>query len=41
MKEKKTIDIVELFSNVLGDKINEFDLPPQSFTVMQADIIGL
>jgi len=39
MKEKKTIDIVELFSNVLGDKINEFDLPPQSFTVMQAEII--
>ncbi len=27
MKKNKTIDIIELFSKVLGDKINEFDLP--------------
>ena len=40
MKENKTIDIIELFFKVLGDKINEFDLPPQSFTVMQAEIIA-
>ncbi len=39
MKKNKTIDIIELFSKVLGDKIDEFDLPPQSFTVMQAEII--
>ena len=39
MKDKKFIDIIDLFSNVLGDKIDDFTLPPESFTVMQAEII--
>jgi acyl-coenzyme A thioesterase PaaI-like protein len=39
MKEKKAIDVTELFSKVLGEKIENFELPPQSFSVMQAEII--
>lgn len=35
----KIIDIIELFDKVLGDKIEQFDLPPPSFTVMQGEII--
>ena len=40
MKEKKVIDIIELFSTVLGEKVKKFDLPPPSFTVMKAEIIA-
>jgi len=40
MKEKKVIDIIELFSTVLGEKIKKFDLPPPSFTVMKGEIIA-
>jgi len=40
MKTKKPIDVLELFSNVLGDKINDFTLPPPSFEVMQCEIIA-
>ena len=39
MKNKKAIDVVELFSNVLGDKISNFTLPPPSFEIMQCEII--
>ena len=39
MKTKKAIDVIELFSNVLGDKINDFTLPPPSFEIMQCEII--
>ena len=39
MKDKEVIDVVELFSNVLGEKVKDFILPPESFTVMQAEII--
>ena len=39
MKTKKAIDVVELFSNVLGDKISNFTLPPPSFEIMQCEII--
>jgi len=39
MKTKKPIDVIELFNNVLGDKINDFTLPPPSFEVMQCEII--
>ena len=39
MQNKKPIDIIELFKEVLGDKIDEFRLPPPSFTVMQCEII--
>jgi len=39
MQNKKPIDIIELFKEVLGDKIDEFRLPPPSFTVMDCEII--
>ncbi len=39
MKEKKGIDIIKLYSTVLGEKVKEFDLPPPSFSVMKAEII--
>jgi len=40
MKTKKPIDVIELFNNVLGDKINDFTLPPPSFEVMQCEVIA-
>lgn len=40
MNEEKALDIVGLFSKILGEKVQEFDLPPPSFTVMQAEIIA-
>ena len=39
MKSKKAIDVVKLFSDVLGDKINDFTLPPPIFEIMQGEII--
>ncbi|MBA1420053.1 MAG: PaaI family thioesterase [Epsilonproteobacteria bacterium] len=39
MKNKKLIDVIELFSDVLGDKINDFIVPPPSFQIMQCEII--
>ena len=33
------IDLIELYSKVLGDTIEEFELPPPSFTVMQGELI--
>jgi acyl-coenzyme A thioesterase PaaI-like protein len=39
MQNKKPIDVIELFQEVLGDKINDFTLPPPSFSVMQCEII--
>ncbi len=33
------IDIIELYSEVLGNTIEQFELPPPSFTVMQGEII--
>jgi len=39
MKMKKAIDVIELFSNVLGDKINDFIVPPPIFEIMQGEII--
>lgn len=38
MNEEKALDIITLFSSVLGEKVEKFDLPPPSFTVMQAEI---
>lgn len=32
-------DVVTLFSNVLGDKVHDYTLPPESFTVMGCEII--
>ncbi len=39
MKNKKAIDVIELFSNVSGDKVNDFNLPPPSFEIMQCELI--
>jgi len=39
MQNKKQIDLLELFQKVLGNKINDFILPPPSFEVMQCEII--
>jgi len=39
MQTNKPIDVIELFQEALGDKINGFLLPPPSFTVMQCEII--
>ena len=33
------IDLIELYSKVLGETIEEFELPPPSFTVMQGELI--
>ncbi len=33
------IDLIELYSEVLGDTIEQFELPPPSFTVMQGELI--
>lgn len=35
----KSIDVLELFSEALGEKINEFNLPPPSFEVMKCEIM--
>ncbi len=35
----KSLDIKELFSEVLGDAFHEYELPPPSFTVMQCEIV--
>ncbi len=39
MHNKKPIDIIELFKEKLGDKIDDFVLPPPSFTIMGCEII--
>ena len=39
MKTKKAIDVIELFDDILGDKINNFIVPPPIFEVMQGEII--
>jgi len=40
MQNKEPIDLYKLFQEVLGDKINDFTLPPPSFTVMQCEVIA-
>jgi len=39
MQNKKPIDLYKLFHQVLGDKIDDFTLPPPSFTVMQCEVV--
>ena len=39
MKNKKPIDVLTLFKEVLGDRINDFKLPPPSFELMKCEII--
>ena len=40
MKTKKTIDVIELFREVLDSNIDDYNVPPPSFTIMQCEIIG-
>ena len=35
----ESIDVLELFSEALGEKVNEFNLPPPSFEVMKCEIM--
>ena len=39
MQNKKPIDVLTLFKDVLGDRIDEFKLPPPSFALMKCEII--
>ncbi len=34
-----SIEVKELYSRILGEKVNEFDLPPPSFEIMQCEIL--
>jgi acyl-coenzyme A thioesterase PaaI-like protein len=36
---KKAIDLMTLFKEVLGDEVENYTLPPESFTVMQSKIL--
>ncbi len=40
MKNRQTIDIIKLFKNHLGDKIDDFTLPPPIFTIMECEVIA-
>ncbi len=33
------LDVVKLFSRILGDKIDDYTLPPPSFEIMQCEIL--
>jgi len=39
MKRVAPIDIIEICSEVLGDKVKDFDLPSPSFEVMQCEVM--
>jgi len=39
MQNEKSIDILTLFGEALGDKLQEFKLPPPSFEVMECEIL--
>jgi len=39
MKTKKPINIINLFTKVLGDKVTDFTLPPPIFEIMQCEVI--
>ena len=39
-KSYRMIDIVELFNEVLGEKMAEYDLPPPSFKIMKCEIVS-
>ena len=40
MSTQKPLDVVELFSEALEDKLEEFNLPPPSFEIMQSEIMA-
>ncbi len=33
------IDLIELYTEVLGEKIKDYNLPPPSFEIMQCEIV--
>jgi len=33
------LDVITLFSEILGDKMDEYDLPTPSFEIMKCEII--
>ena len=35
----KKIDLIELYTRVLGEKVKDYNLPPPSFEIMQCEII--
>lgn len=35
----KKIDLIELYTQVLGEKIEDYTLPPPSFEIMQCEIV--
>lgn len=37
--KEKPLDVVELFSSILGEKMDEYILPPQSYEIMQCSIV--
>jgi len=39
LKDKNPINLINLFSKVLGDKITDFTLPPPIFEIMQCEVI--
>lgn len=39
MKDKKLLDLMELFEKNLGEAVKDYDLPPPSFEVMCCKII--
>ena len=39
MQDKKPIDILTLFAEALGDKLDQFNLPPPSFEIMECEIL--
>ena len=39
MSTENPIDVMELYAKTLGEKINEFNLPPPSFEIMQSEIM--
>lgn len=38
MRENK-IDLIELYTKKLGDEVKNYTLPPQSFSIMEAEIL--
>jgi len=35
----KKIDLIELYTQVLGEKVKDYTLPPPSFEIMQSEIV--
>jgi len=40
MQNKNPLDLITLFKSKLGDKIDDFTLPPPIFTIMECEVIA-